>query len=403
VRDGDDDQGDKDQQPVAAALPLHCYRPLVPADLLIGTQLTRTPPITSGEYRLALDPRRAAFAAKRDALLGLVETARPTLAQLLADTQAELPLTAFDAEPLDLAADSDEVSRFRRSLADSVARLKADLLERLSAVDGLLAQHDPASASERVRLLQAAAKLLFGEDFQLVPAITLPPAAAAELTQAWQHSTSGSLIRHLTDPAGADRDFPVDDWLHGVARVRDKMRHLENAILLGQALGAAPDAELTPLQLPFGPDEPWLALELPGGYQIDSDRLLYTAHFSEQFDSAQPVVGLVVDEWTEVAPGTEETTGIALHFNRPNAEPPQAWLLALSPGGGGSWSWDDLLAVLNHTLDSAKRRAIEPVHIDSTAYAWFLPATVSAYTFPEISISNNLLRNLGIYSRLREG
>jgi hypothetical protein len=33
---------------------------------------------------------------------------------------------------------------------------------------------------------------------------------------------------------------------------------------------------------------------------------------------------------------------------------------------------------------------------------WFLPATVSAYTFPEISISNNLLRNLGIYSRLRE-
>jgi hypothetical protein len=372
------------------------------ADLVISSRLTTPPPATSADYRLGLNPRRAAFVAKRNALLGLVDTARPTLAQLLADAQAQLPLTAFDADPLDLTADTGEASRFRGSLTDSVARLKADLTDRISAVDGLLAQYDPASATDRLRLLQQAARLLFGEDFQLIPVITLPSAAAAELTKAWQHSTSGDLTRHLTNPAGADRDFPVDDWLHGVARVRDKMRHWENAVLIGQALGAAQNAELTPLQLPFGPDEPWLALEIPDGYRIDGDRLLYTAHFAEPFDSTEPVVGLLVDEWTEVVPGTEETTGVAFHFDRPNAEPPQAWLLALSPGEERTWSWDDLLAVVNDTLDSAKRRAIEPVHIDSTAYTWFLPATVSAYTFPEISISNNLLRNLRIYSRLRE-
>lgn len=372
------------------------------ADIVISAQLTTSAPTTAASYRLALNPRRAAFVAKSSALSGLVDTARPTLAQLLADTQAQLPLTTFDADPFDLTTDTEEVSRFRRSLADSVARLKADVTARVVEVDALLAQHDLASGTDRVRLLQQAAKLIFSEDFQLIPAITLPPAAAAELDKAWQHSTSGDLTRHLSDPAGVDRDFPVDDWLHGIARVRDKMHHWENAILIGQALGAAQSAELTPLQLPFGPDEPWLALEIPDSYHIDSDRLLYTAHFAEPFDSTKAVVGLLVDEWTEVVPGTEETTGVAFHFNRPNAEPPQAWLLALSPGEDRSWSWDDLLAVVNHTLDSAKRRAIEPVHIDGTAYSWFLPATASAFTFPEISISNNLLRNLRIYSRLRE-
>jgi hypothetical protein len=196
------------------------------------------------------------------------------------------------------------------------------------------------------------------------------------------------------------RDFPVDDWLHGVARVREKMRHWENALLLGEVLPGATPPELTPLQLPYGEEEPWLALDIPPGYTIDSDRLLYTAHFSSPFDKTQPVCGLLVDEWTEVIPGSEETTGVSFHFDRPNAEPPQAWLLALPAIRDGAWTWDELLAAVNNALDTAKIRAIEPTHVDTTAYSTFLPATVSAYTFPEISISNNLLRNVQIYTRL---
>jgi hypothetical protein len=155
-----------------------------------------------------------------------------------------------------------------------------------------------------------------------------------------------------------------------------------------------------PLQLPYGAGEPWLALEIPPDYQIDSDRLLYSADFAEPFDTTRPVCGLLVDEWTEVIPGTEETTGIAFHFDRPNAEPPQTWLLALPALHDGAWSWEELLGAVIDALDSAKLRALEPVHLDSTPYSWFLPATVSAYTYPEISISNNLLRNMRIYARL---
>ena len=47
-----------------------------------------------------------------------------------------------------------------------------------------------------------------------------------------------------------------------------------------------------------------------------------------------------------------------------------------------------------------KLRAIEPVHLDSTPYDALVPATHSAWTYPEISISNNLLRNVKIYEKL---
>ena len=46
----------------------------------------------------------------------------------------------------------------------------------------------------------------------------------------------------------------------------------------------------------------------------------------------------------------------------------------------GSWAWDDLVGAVTDALDSAKLRAIEPVHLDTTAYDAFVPATHSAWT-----------------------
>jgi hypothetical protein len=260
---------------------------------------------------------------------------------------------------------------------------------------------DTADPPGKVKALTGAAQALLGDDFRPVPAVTLPPDAAAELANAWSYSTSNSLLQHLAAVPG--REFPVDDWLHGVARVRDRMRDWEAVVLLGEALGAAGPFNLIPLQLPYRPGEPWLGLEFPDGTAGPGEHVLYTGHFAEPFDSAKPVCGLLIDEWTEVIPGPDETTGIAFHYDRPNCEPPQAWLLAMVAERGGHWSWDELLSAVNDTIDSAKRRAIEPAHVDQTAYAWFLPATMSAYTFPEISISNYLLRNVRVLDWLARG
>jgi len=40
----------------------------------------------------------------------------------------------------------------------------------------------------------------------------------------------------------------------------------------------------------------------------------------------------------------------------------------------GAWRWDDLIGALDETLDLAAVRAVEPGHLDDTAYARFLPA-----------------------------
>jgi hypothetical protein len=178
------------------------------------------------------------------------------------------------------------------------------------------------------------------------------------------------------------------------------MHDVENAALLGEALRPDHPLELIPLQLPYQANEPWFALDLPPNHDVQGERLLYTAHMAEPFDAAQPICGLLVDEWTEVIPGPSETTGIAFNYDRPNCEPPQSWLLALPAVRNGTWSWDELVGAVTETLDAAQRRAIEPVHVDATAYGSFLPATTSAYTYPEISISNNLLRNVRIYAGL---
>ena len=58
------------------------------------------------------------------------------------------------------------------------------------------------------------------------------------------------------------------------------------------------------------------------------------------------------------------------------------------------------IAILLKTLDLAKKRALEPEQIDQTAYARFLPATVSAVTVHPITASLNYSFNNLIYNVL---
>ena len=93
-------------------------------------------------------------------------------------------------------------------------------------------------------------------------------------------SRAGTLFQYLTtppDPAVDALDFPVDTWLYGVARVRDKMHALEQSVMLAGAFGR-PSRFSTRCNCPIVPDDRWLALEFPPDQILDNDRLLYTAH-----------------------------------------------------------------------------------------------------------------------------
>ena len=353
---------------------------------------------------LAVTAKHDALVVRRDLLAEIATVPRATLADLVDDAVAASDTSAFDHDPLDLTDRLADIERFRAGLAAAVAQLAEQVQLRIDAADAAAARHATAADGAQAEIVVAGLRAVFGDDFVSVPQFSLPAAASSELANALVHSTSGGLTKHLTDPppAGGGRDFPEDDWFHSVARVRSRMHHLENVVLLSEALPGATALQLTPLQLPYEASQPWLALEIPPEFDATGERLLYTSALGAGFDPTAAICGLLVDEWTEVIPAQQQTTGVAFHHDRPNAEPPQAWLLALPAVFGESWLWDDLIGAVNDALDSAKLRAIEPVHLDTTAYDALVPATHSAWTYPEISISNNLLRNVRIYDRLAE-
>ena len=168
--------------------------------------------------------------------------------------------------------------------------------------------------------------------------------------------------------------------------------------MLAEAFGTAAPV-LKPLQLPFVPNDPWMALQFPPGTKLDFERLLYTAAFFAPFAKSAPQCGLLIDEWSEVIPEESLHTGVALHFDRPNCEAPQAMLLVTPSDFSGRWQWNDVVDAVNETFDLAKRRAVEPVHLGPTQYARFLPATIAAVTVNQLSISANFAINLTTAAR----
>jgi hypothetical protein len=357
------------------------------AERLLTTTPTTPRPNSPQLLRGIVVARRAGFANRLSSLKGIANTNRSSLARLLDDVDDLQPVTAFDPQGLDLTPVEDAVIAFLTDLAARATELRKEAGNRLTNADTELDRYDVAAAGkDRVAAAVAAIQALIGPDALAVHEFTVPEELADDWQDAYQASKQGKLTDHL------DRDFPVDDWLHGAARVRPRLSLWERLVLLAGALGED-EPDLVPVQFPYEKNAPWLAMELPDGHSPSSDRLLYTAHYSDQPSANDEFCGLLIDEWTETVPATDETTGIALHFNGPGSEPPQTMLLVTPPKPTGAWRWDDLVATLHETLALARSRAVEPTQLDATAYAHLLPATVMSATAAPITISTDLSIN----------
>jgi hypothetical protein len=180
------------------------------------------------------------------------------------------------------------------------------------------------------------------------------------------------------------------------------MAGLEYLGFLGEALTGA-ELPLTAWQLPHAPDDKWLGAAYPDDLAIDGDRLLVHAHHAAAFAPAGPQTGLLIDEWTEVIPTRDILTGVAFHYNRPNSEPPQAFLLMTPTDFRGGWTWEDIIDGLDETLEAAKQRAVEPAQLDATAFAPLLPATLAATVHHPLSIALNYAAVNGFTRLMAEG
>lgn len=364
------------------------------AEGLIASTTTAVPPPNPVTYQTTIvDPLKVQFDARLAQLKGLLAFAGAKLVDYAAAATAMTPLLAqHDAVPFDVAPQNAAIVSLRATLVARVTSVAADITQRMAdAQDAIAAAAALETSEAQVQQLMVAARLVLGDEIRIVPQFRLDEDRGLEFESGF--AASAAL---LTDLESAGRRFPVDDWMYGVARVREKPAAWENIAVLTEAFGAA-RADLTPVQLPFRDNDRWLALEFDPSAVTPETRLLYTAHFAAGFSRTASQCGLLIDEWPEVVPATDVVSGVTFHFDRPSSQPPQALMLAVPSAITGTWQWDDLVALLTETLESAKARAVEPAQIDASRYAQFLPATLMAVTLYQITIGTNLAMNNRIY------
>ncbi len=368
------------------------------------TTLLSPPPDTLSDFDVMLAAKRVDF----DDKLGEIETwlnGNHISFLALFDAVNQLktgvgsitgkPLSDFDLIELDWEEEERQIVVLAEDMKVQAIQMYQVLVETTENVNGLLDEHELEVSSEKqIKLLTSIGEAMFGADFKLIPSFQLSSVQAGEIDNCIAKKDQLLDYQHTLGS-----DFPVDDWLYGVGRVRDKMRQWESAVILSEGFDQ-PDKDLTPLQFPFVENDSWLGLSYPEEHEIESDKLLYTA-FLNGFNGASTLCGLLIDEWTEVIPAKKETTGLTFQYDQPNAEPPQSILLVTPSSFTGQWEWKEVVDTMHETLDLGRLRAVEPKHIDPTAYAQFLPATVSAVTSsPLITIALNYAINNGLNSTL---
>jgi hypothetical protein len=147
-------------------------------------------------------------------------------------------------------------------------------------------------------------------------------------------------------------------------------------------------------QLPLSPQQLWAALPQPGGVQRDGG-LSLIATMPEPLDADAPVAGFWIDEWIEVVPAADVTTGIAFNFDEPAAQAPNVILLAVPPDESPTWDLAALEAIVLETLALAKIRAVGPETLDQhTDLGRALPALYFTLNLKNDTVSTDFRRLL---------
>jgi hypothetical protein len=316
------------------------------------------------------------LAQARDNVAAMAPPDAATLDALRAALGAASLFGLPDAVPRSMTALSTEAAAGLVAQADAAGQL---LRTRAGAVDALLAAGGAGRAD--VRLADAVAAI-FGRSMRVVPRFSIARASETNLAA----GATGTLLADAPPLA-------VDEWLQGTARVRERMAAHERVRLVSDLFGTAPP-EPTPLQLPYVEDDRWLAARLSPGRAPRPGVISLVLELPPDFDAASPQAGLLIDEWVEVIPGSDETTGLTFHFDQPNAEPPQTLLLVLPPVPTGRWAWADLIEALHETLEAARMRAVEPDQLGRSVLSQFLPMVTPAVAPSAATIVADLTSNV---------
>lgn len=155
---------------------------------------------------------------------------------------------------------------------------------------------------------------------------------------------------------GADR-VALREWLHDHARVRTATAALQEAYGVAEVLGCPAVLDPRATQLPAADPDRWVEDDpapRPGVVNLVVVRA-YPGEVPAQ------ITGLTIDAWTSVVPATTHATGLAFHYDEPDATPAQAVLVAVAPDVRPdrlplAWDLDTLIDVVRSTFALASER-----------------------------------------------
>jgi hypothetical protein len=241
-----------------------------------------------------------------------------------------------------------DLATLREQAATALPRLRARTTGGPFSPD----PNDPAGTLTRARARLAS---LCGVRLPILTTVPLPADGP------WQRDLAGNQLRLL----GADQ-AQVRAWLHTHARVRPAVEALLAAHDLAETLDTGAVLDVRATQLPAidpASQQTWVGADpAPPEGLVD---LIVQRGFADVVPAA--VTGLAVDAWTQVVPAATHATGIAFHYDQPDATPPQALLVAVGPDlrpdrEPGTWDLDTLLDALTSTLALARDRAVAAEH-----------------------------------------
>ena len=222
-------------------------------------------------------------------------------------------------------------------------------------------------------------KALMGRSFRVFPRFTV--FNKQEFENARKHPS-------LLDYAG---EFAVEEWIQSLAPVRPKMHSYFKLNMLTEMFDTSgADRLLQPLQLPYSEDgeDRWLGMEYPPEYdeidvetntrKINEDNLSVVLEYSDNFKVFSDYSGYVFDEWNEIVPFKEVSTGLSFNYDQPNSEAPNSILLAVPSQKSGNWTFEDLIGAVEETIELSKKRAVDPDIIKQSPLNQFLPAVFAA-------------------------
>jgi hypothetical protein len=297
--------------------------------------------VTTVLTRALATPTTTVLDALRDAILGAATFGIP----------GAVPFSATGDSAVD-----------RATLLSQGTSVAKELTARTTQLTALATGFNAATATADDQYDQQVARLraVFGKSFVVLPRFTA--ANALELEKALADNVK---IQDNDSLAAAT-------WFQRSSRVRDGISRLDASLRYAESLETGEKLSLRVTQLPYQPNDRWIALPLKPGQPLSTSRFSLIVQSLPTLDVKLPMTGLLIDEWVEVMPNPKETTALVFQYDQPDSAPPQSILLAVPPDPDQPWNLWQLQQVLLETLDLARIRAVDPDTLDEVGH--YLPA-----------------------------